>query len=147
MACGGTPTPTPTPTTKIIITHPTPCEGATLEISVKGDTIAFDKDRCETAAGTKVVMVFDNVSGFSQHNWVLVQDGTKDNVAERGTVAGPDNGWVQLEDPDVIAHTKLLGPGESGEVRFTAPKPGSYQFICTFPGHTAVMFGDFVVTP
>jgi len=40
-----------------------------------------------------------------------------------------------------------LYPREIDEVRFTAPEPGSYQFICTVPGHTAVMFGDFVVTP
>jgi len=147
VACGGTPTPTTPPSPPTPPPPPAQCVGTGLEISVKGDAIAFDKDRCEATAGTEVVMAFDNVSGFSQHNWVLVRDGTKDAVAQRGTAAGPDNDWIQPNDPDVIAHTKLLGPGEAGEVRFTAPEPGIYQFVCTFPGHNSVMFGDFVVTP
>lgn len=32
------------------------------------------------------------------------------------------------------------------EVRFTAPPPGNYQFVCTFPGHNFTMFGVFEVT-
>ncbi len=148
-ACGDTPTPTPTPTpttpVPITLTPPPPCVGTALAINVEGDAIAFDKDRCEATAETEVVMAFNNGSLFSQHNWVLVRDGTKDAVAARGLKAGPDKDWIQPGDPDVIAHTKLLDPGEQGEVRFTAPEPGSYQFICTFPGHTAAMFGDFVI--
>ena len=57
------------------------------------------------------------------------------------------SGWVQPADPDVVAHTALVKPGEEGEVRFTAPPSGTYQFVCTFPGHNFAMFGDFVVTP
>ena len=28
---------------------------------------------------------------------------------------------------------------------FSAPPPGTYQFVCTFPGHSFTMFGEFVV--
>ena len=43
---------------------------------------------------------------------------------------------------DVIASTKLLGPGEQEILTFTAPKdPGSYEYVCTFPGHFAMMRG------
>jgi azurin len=36
----------------------------------------------------------------------------------------------------VLASTKLAGNGETVEVTFNAPKaPGTYAFICTFPGH------------
>jgi azurin len=36
----------------------------------------------------------------------------------------------------VLAHTKLLGPGESETVTFNAPFiPGEYPFFCSFPGH------------
>ena len=59
--------------------------------------------------------------------------------------AGPDNNWVPPGDPRVIANTVLIGPGESTEVTFTAPESGTYQFVCTFPGHNFTMFGDFVV--
>jgi len=157
LACGGTaPTPTPTPTstptptpTPTPTSTPTPtptptpprpspdCENPTLEISVNGDAFEFDTDRFEVAAGAEVVPCFKNVSSGSPHNRVLVKDGTKDEVAERGLKAGPENGWLQLGDPDVIANVKLLGPGQEGEVRFTAPTAGTYQFVCTFPGHNA----------
>ena len=157
LACGGTaPTPTPTPTPPPFsgsLYHPKPpvtgpvCQGPTLEISVNGDALEFDKDRLEAAAGAEGVMCFNNVSSVNQHNWVLVNDGTKDEVAKRGLEAGPENGWLQPGDPDVIANVELLGPGEKGEVHFTPPAAGTYQFVCTFPGHNFTMFGDFMVTP
>ena len=45
----------------------------------------------------------------------------------------------------IIAHTKLLGPGETDTIEFDAPGPGSYPFLCTFPGHVALMSGTLVV--
>ena len=118
-----------------------------LEIGVNGDALTFDKESFEVASGSEVVLAFNNVSSINQHNWVVVQDGTKDIVTLRGTAAGPGNDWVQPGDTDVVAKTKLLGPGESGEMRFTAPPAGTYQFVCTFPGHNFAVFGDFVVSP
>ncbi|MEE8159467.1 MAG: plastocyanin/azurin family copper-binding protein [Dehalococcoidia bacterium] len=150
-ACGGqadTPTPEPTPT--LTPTPPVPkpgCEGPTLEISVNGDALQFDKDKLQVAADTEVILCLINVSVINQHNWVLVQDGTKDDVAARGLEAGPDNDWVQPGDPDVVANTGVVKPGEGGEVSFTPPPTGTYQFVCTFPGHNITMYGDFAVTP
>lgn len=142
-----TPTPAPTPTRTVSTDEETPAPPPLLEIGVNGDALEFNKDRFEVAAGSEVVLVFNNGSSIFQHNWVIVQAGQKDVVAGRGTVAGPDNDWVQPGDPDVIANVRLLDAGETGEVRFAAPPPGSYQFVCTFPGHNITMFGDFVVNP
>ena len=37
---------------------------------------------------------------------------------------------------EVLAHSKLLGPGESDTVTFRAPfVPGQYLYLCSFPGH------------
>ena len=153
LGCGGTAsTPTPIPGVTLPppvtsrIPPPPPCESPTLEISVKGEALEFDKDRLEAAAGAEFVLCFINVSSVNQHNWVLVNDGTKDEVAMRGLEAGPENGWLQPGDPDVIANVKLLDPGEMGEVRFAAPPAGTYQFVCTFPGHNFTMSGDFVAS-
>ena len=158
-ACGGqadTPTPEPTikPTeeisTKVVIkptTPPTKCEGPTLEISVNDDFFEFDQDQLQVAEGDEVALCFRNVSVINRHNWVLVREGTKDGVATQGLEAGPDNDYVQPGDPDVVARTDLIKPGEVGEARFTAPPAGPYQFVCTFPGHNFTMFGDFMVTP
>jgi azurin len=39
-----------------------------------------------------------------------------------------------------------LGPGEEEIVSFTAPKEkGAYEYVCTFPGHVAMMRGTMTV--
>ncbi len=47
----------------------------------------------------------------------------------------------------VLAASKLLGPGESETIEFTAPGlPGKYDFVCSFPGHAqAGMKGTLTV--
>lgn len=115
-------------------------------IGVNGDALEFDTDHIEVAGGGEVVFRFDNSSSLYQHNLVFVQAGQKDAVTERGAQF-PDDGWLDPNDPDLIAASGLLDPGQVGEVRFAAPAAGTYQFVCTFPGHNVTMFGDFVVTP
>ena len=125
-----------------------PSTPGALQIGVNGDALQFDESEiAQIVAGQEIVLTFSNSSSINQHNWVLVSAGTKDTVALRGTAAGPGQDWLQPDDPDAIAHTKLLDPGETGEVRFAAPPAGTYQFVCTFPGHSVSMFGDFVVVP
>ena len=116
-----------------------------LDIGVNGDLLEFDTTSFTATAGSEVVLTFSNGSTNNQHNWVLVQDGTKNEVATRGT-ANPTTGWLEPNDPNVIANTRLLNAGTSGEVSFIAPPAGTYQFVCTFPGHSPTMFGDFEVT-
>ncbi len=117
----------------------------TLTISAVGDSLAFDTSDITASPGDEVTITFINPSTANTHNMVIVEDGTKDAVATDGTVAGQDNNWVKPGDSRVIANSVLIGPGDSGEVTFTAPASGTYQFVCTFPGHNFTMFGDFVV--
>ena len=148
MACGEGATPTPrsqpratnTPVAAALTDAPV----VTLDISVNGDALEFNESRFTVSAGFEVALTFDNVSTALQHNWVLVPDGAKDEVATRGT-AHPTSDWVQPDDPDVIANTKLLAPGTTGSITFAAPPAGTYQFVCTFPGHNSTMFGTFEV--
>ena len=141
------PTSTPIPATATVAPADTtpPTAAANLEISAKGDELEFDTSSLTVGAGSQVTLTYDNVSILFQHNWVLVMDGTKDDVAQRGTLHSTTD-WVQPNDPDVIANTKLLDPGTEGSIIFTAPPPGTYQFVCTFPGHNITMFGSFEVS-
>ena len=45
----------------------------------------------------------------------------------------------------VIASIPILGPKQKGEIAFKAPAPGEYPFICSFPGHVALMKGTLIV--
>ena len=47
------------------------------------------------------------------------------------------------DDDRIIAHTKLLNPGETDSIKFPGQVAGIYEFVCTFPGHSATMFGEF----
>ena len=116
-----------------------------LVVSAVGETLTFDTNSVSAKSGSEVTITFDNPSANNQHNLVVVQAGTKDAVATDGTTAGPTNDWVSPGDERVIANTALINPGGSGDVTFTAPSPGTYQFVCTFPGHNFTMFGDFIV--
>ena len=124
-----------------------PAEAAvsnTLHMGVVGDAFEFDTASYRASAASEIVLTLGNTSAINQHNWVLVQAGTKDDVSAAGATAGPANDWVPPDDPRVLAHTGLLDPGESAELRFTAAA-GTYQFVCTFPGHNLTMFGEFEV--
>lgn len=44
----------------------------------------------------------------------------------------------------VIAHTKLVGPGETDEITFKLPNKGIFDFLCTFPNHYGSMRGKLV---
>jgi uncharacterized cupredoxin-like copper-binding protein len=52
-----------------------------------------------------------------------------------------------VRDKDALAHTPMAKPGESAEVTFNAPDPGTYPYICTVPGHYMMMKGVLTVTP
>ncbi len=118
-----------------------------LAIATEGDTLKFDHSQLEAKAGSTVTVVFQTASTALQHNWVLVQPGTKDEVAAAGTGAGPGAGWIPQDDDRVLAKSGLLDPGASQSFEFTVPAAGTYQFVCTFPGHNFTMFGDFIATP
>ena len=144
-----TPEPTDAPTVVPPTSPPnTTGEGggpANLVIGVNGDALQFNTGSMSASAGSEVVVTFNNSSGVHSHNWALVEGGTKDAVATDGVAAGQGNNWLPVDDSRVIGATILLGPGESGDATFTAPAAGTYEFVCTFPGHNSSMFGDFTV--
>ncbi|MEM6709387.1 MAG: azurin [Pseudomonadota bacterium] len=79
------------------------------------------------------------------HNWVLVANSDVQTVANASLKAGADNNYVP-SDERVIAATTLVGGGESATVEVSlADLDGAYTFMCTFPGHWAVMKGTFTV--
>ncbi|PKB73068.1 MAG: hypothetical protein BZY75_03770 [SAR202 cluster bacterium Io17-Chloro-G7] len=120
--------------------------GGDITLSVVGDALKFDTAELHASAGSDIKITFNNVSTVNQHNLVLVEAGTKDEVATAGIGAGADNDWVPPDDPRVLFNTKLLDPGESTVLEFTL-EAGTYTFVCTFPGHNIGMFGDFTVSP
>jgi azurin len=119
-----------------------------VDIASVGNTMAFDKTTLSVPTGAEVHLTLKNNGTITTmtHNWVLVKTGTEAAVALAGLEKAPDAGFV-VPSPDVLAYTPLAGPKQTVEVTFTAPAPGKYPYICTFPGHYMTMKGVLTVTP
>ena len=82
------------------------------------------------------------------HNVVITTLDDMKKVAADGMGAGIDNDYVKPGDDRVIAHTKMIGGGETTSVSFDVSKikgDGPYEFFCSFPGHSAIMKGTIAV--
>ena len=82
------------------------------------------------------------------HNVVIALAADREAIATDGMAAGVAGNYVKAGDARVIAHTKLVGGGETTSVTFPVSKiqgAGPYQFFCSFPGHWAVMKGSIQV--
>lgn len=126
------------------------CKGtAEINVASVGETMTYDHTAFTVAAGQKVHVVFTNhaTSQAMKHNWVLVNPGKEEEVATAGMTAGESAAYVPGGNANVLAHTPLSQPGGQVDVTFTAPGPGTYPFICTFPAHYKTMHGTLTVTP
>jgi azurin len=119
-----------------------------IKLAIKGNEMAFDKIKLSAKPGQKIELEFKNTVAKDtglQHNFILTQPGKDADLATAGIIAGPGKGYVP-DSPDIIAKTKLLNPGESDKIEFTAPdKAGDYPYICTFPAHYPMMKGTLTV--
>jgi azurin len=122
---------------------------ASLTIKVIGNTMtdmAYEPASASVKAGDKVTvtLINENTAEAMLHNWVLVQLGSGQEVATAAIAAGPDVDYIP-ENANIIAHSKLLKPQETTTFEFTAPAAGSYNYICTYPGHFPKMIGKLIV--
>lgn len=119
----------------------------TLEIA-GDDAMKFDKSELKAKAGQKITLTLTHTGKMAKnvmgHNWVLLKQGADITAfAEKAIAAGPDKEYIPEEN--VIVSTKIIGGGESVTITFDAPAAGTYDFICSFPGHYGMMKGKFIV--
>ena len=82
------------------------------------------------------------------HDVVITKQSDMEAVDQESAAAGLNNGYVKAGDSRIIAHTKLIGGGETASVSFPVSKiksGGPYVFFCSFPGHSALMHGTISV--
>lgn len=82
------------------------------------------------------------------HNVVISAMSDMQAIASEGIGAGLANNYLKADDARIIAHTKVIGAGESTSVTFDTSKikgAGPYEFFCSFPGHSAMMKGTISV--
>jgi len=79
------------------------------------------------------------------HNLVVTTAADLMAVNADGMKAGAAADFVKKDDARVIAHTKVIGGGESTTVEIPVAKIKAgtdYSFFCSFPGHAGIMKGS-----
>ena len=118
-----------------------------------GDQMTFDPADIHLAAKcTQLALTLVHKGSLSAdvmgHNWVLTRPDDSADVAQAGMQAGRENDYVHQHDARVIAHTRLIGGGETTRIEFSTRglKPGQpYAYFCSFPGHASLMRGILTV--
>ncbi|MGO3182937.1 MAG: azurin [Aequorivita sp.] len=137
----------------------TPAEATTTDsdskeavVTIEGnDQMKFNKSEIRVKAGQKVKLTLKHVGKMEKnvmgHNWALLTKDADMAAVGQAAASAADNDYIPADMTDkFIAHTKMLGGGESDTIEFEAPtEPGTYTFMCTFPGHYALMQGKFIV--
>ncbi len=122
------------------------------EITLTADKIQFIYDIKEFTVkpGQKVKLTLINPADSvtrQPHNVLIVKPGKKDVVGMAANNAMADPNFLTTKqavpDSEEILHaSKLVQAGEQDTMEFTAPtEPGDYPYICTYPGHWALMNG------
>lgn len=131
-------------------TPETPAASNEVKVKITGDDgMKFNVSEIKVKSGQKVTIELEHTGkmakGVMGHNFVLLKQGV--NLSEFATEAMKfqDNEFIPKDTKDIIAHTKLIGGGETTTVTFDAPEKGEYQFLCSFTGHSAMMKGKFIV--
>ncbi len=127
-----------------------PAFAATCDVEIEGnDAMQFNLKNIDVSKSCKQFTVkLKHVGKLPKqamgHNWVLAKTADVQSVANDGIPAGIAAQYVKPADARVIAHTKVVGPGETDSVSFAPSKlkdGESYTFFCSFPGHSSVMKG------
>ncbi len=118
-------------------------------VLTSNDLMQFNKAEIKVKAGKKVKLTLKHIGKLDKkimgHNFVLLKKGVNISVFGSKAATFASNDYIPNDTQDVIAHTKLIGAGETAVVEFDAPAPGEYDFLCSFPGHYAIMKGKFIV--
>jgi len=113
------------------------------------DFMKFNKKEIKVKAGQKVKLTLRHVGKMNikimGHNVIILKQGV-DLVAFASIAAtANDNQYIPKDSQDIIAHTDLIGGGTTTSIEFDAPEAGTYEFLCSFPGHYGMMRGKFIV--
>jgi uncharacterized protein len=120
---------------------------AKVVLGVLPAVMKFDKTEFSVKPGQKVMLLFKNDKCPLQHNVIICKPGTKATMIAEATkfMADPNAlkaNYIPTSADILFKSTKLVGMGQTDLIEFTAPADeGEYPYLCTFPGHAAIMNG------
>ena len=123
-------------------------------IDLKGDdAMKFDQAEVVVSASCPSITINLVHSGklpvtAMGHNVVISATSDVQAIGTACMSAGAAANYVPAGDARVLAHTKIIGGGESTSSTFSGSAlvaGGDYAFFCSFPGHWAIMKGKLTV--
>jgi azurin/ABC-type transport system involved in cytochrome c biogenesis permease component len=129
------------PTAASSASEPTQSDAATtvsleIDTATGADEFKYVQETLEAPAGSTITLTFNNRTDAKDevgHNWVLVEPGQEESVLANAIAAGDGKDWLDVNDPGIIAHTKLIEGEKNDTITFDAPAPGTYTYLSTFP--------------
>jgi azurin len=122
----------------------------TVEIT-GGDDMKFSVTTINAKPGETLRIVLKSVGTLPKvamaHNVVVLKANADQIKFAQAGMTARDTDFIAPDlKGQVVAATKMAGPGETVEVTFKVPAAaGNYPYICTFPGHFAAgMKGQIV---
>jgi azurin len=118
---------------------------------VASDDLVYRPATITATPGESIRVVLRVTSSMAKmqraHTFVLLAPGTDPgSFVNEGALHRSTDFIAPALAGKVLAKTPMAGVGETVEVTLTAPGPGTYPFVCTFPGHfMAGMSGNLVV--
>jgi azurin len=141
-----TPAPAPAPAPAPVIATP---DGEGIVRLTGNDQMRFSATRIEVKAGEKVRIELKNAGTLPKeamgHNLVVLKPGSDPIAFGAKAMAAKPTDYVPADATEVLGHTKVLGPGEQALLELEPLAPGSYPFLCSFPGHVGLMNGQLIV--
>lgn len=119
-------------------------------VIIGDDMMKFNTKELKVKSGQKVKLTLRhkgkmdvNVMG---HNVVILKQGVNAAAFAARAASARDTKYIPVgSEGDIVVATDLIGGGQTTSVEFDAPAVGTYDFICSFPGHYALMQGKFIV--
>jgi len=127
-----------------------PAFAAQCSVEVEGsDAMQFNLKNIDVSQSCKQFTVRLKHTGkmtknIMGHNWVLSKASDEAGVVADGSKTGLAADYIKAGDSRVIAHTNVVGGGESTSITFPVSKlkaGDSYTYFCSFPGHATMMKG------
>ena len=118
-------------------------------LSKQKNVMKFDINKINVASGQKIRLTLKHVGQLDKrvmgHNVVILKKGVVLSTFAAKAGSASKNDYIPAKSSEIIAHTAMIGGGETTEIEFVAPEPGVYDYICSFPGHYAMMRGKLIV--
>lgn len=116
---------------------------------VTDDRMKFNLRKITVKAGQKIKLTLTHTGRLNKkimgHNVVFLNKGVALSKFASKAAASKENDYIPVGSSAVLAHTKMLGGGETTTIEFTAPEAGIYDYICSFPAHYGLMKGKLIV--